>query len=812
MLGAGAIGLLSATYSHAQAVLPNRVQLSAPVHVAGESMTYDSRLNRFVVVGHSSLRQGPRLLTAHEIDFEPKRQRARATGQVHLSDPEADVYASCATLDLTNETGELDDALIRSRNQTFKLQGKQVHKGEGQRYLIRGGSFTACQCGEGPPAWSISAQEMDVDVPGTATARGTQFEVLGHPILPVSLPKVWFPVGVDRASGLLSPQPTISNFRGFQVVQPYFLDISRSSDATVALDMETSQRVGVYGEYRLDNGPDDYFWVDGGYFNEFWRSNANRASSIFDSQLADTNIPVNRADLIGMLRQHIGDNLTVYADSLNVSDTLLLRDLDMWTLSNDYNYSAGINLLRYTTSDVGLLDDFTNGYAQVRSVWFQDLIQAQQFDLQKPLDGLVSGRTALPGGFAYSDYDAQLTDFWREEGLGGGRLNLQPSASVPFRWQKYLYGSASVGMYDTFYDVSGHQVGITPVDTGGRLFNNGLYLGPLAQGGLLAREPVPYFNFQLSTIVGRVFNPNWNSLEKLRQTVEPFVYYAYVPNIYQGNLPIFDEVDRVEGRSLITYGFSTRFLAKFPSINSQPPPLSTTETSRSQGPLLTAFSPGRLLGVGGIEDLLDLTVMQSYDTSHAVAVSGSHLSDLELDASFLPTRLGWFSGNVDYDVAGPHTLDAANLAFNFQPPWEPNVSPVYMGRSVVGSFFTLSYSYLNPSALVFAPPNAARVSYLTFQTYYELFKRAGLFFGPSYDLATHKFLATNYGLRLKSPCNCWAADFGLMQTIAPVQTAFTFQITLGGLGSVGTNPFGSNPFQLSPFGAVRSTGFLTGYR
>jgi len=118
---------------------------------------------------------------------------------------------------------------------------------------------------------------------------------------------------------------------------------------------------------------------------------------------------------------------------------------------------------------------------------------------------------------------------------------------------------------------------------------------------------------------------------------------------------------------------------------------------------------------------------------------------------------------------------------------------------------------LNPTALVFAPPSAARVSYLTLQTYYEFFKRVGLFFGPSYDLATSKFVTTNYGMRVKSPCNCWAIDVGITQTIAPEETAVTFQVTLGGLGSVGTNPFASNPFQLSPFGAVRSTGFLTGY-
>jgi len=32
--------------------------------------------------------------------------------------------------------------------------------------------------------------------------------------------------------------------------------------------------------------------------------------------------------------------------------------------------------------------------------------------------------------------------------------------------------------------------------------------------------------------------------------------------------------------------------------------------------------------------------------------------------------------------------------------------------------------------------------------------RVGLFFAPSYDIANSKMLSTEYGVRIKSPCNC----------------------------------------------------------
>ena len=50
--------------------------------------------------------------------------------------------------------------------------------------------------------------------------------------------------------------------RGFQYLQPYFINLNKSSDATVALDTETSARVGTLVEYRLVNSTDDTITTD----------------------------------------------------------------------------------------------------------------------------------------------------------------------------------------------------------------------------------------------------------------------------------------------------------------------------------------------------------------------------------------------------------------------------------------------------------------------------------------------------------------------------------------------------------------------
>ena len=69
-------------------------------------------------------------------------------------------------------------------------------------------------------------------------------------------------------------------------------------------------------------------------------------------------------------------------------------------------------------------------------------------------------------------------------------------------------------------------------------------------------------------------------------------------------------------------------------------------------------------------------------------------------------------------------------------------------------------------------------------------------------------LSTEYGVRLKSPCDCWAADVGITDSYNPNEVQIQFQLTLGGLGSYGRRPFGNNPFQ----GLIGSpTGVLPNY-
>ena len=791
-----AAAVLAPSNAHAQGAPGTALLLQShhgAVDVTGRQFEYDYKTDTFVVTGNAVVNQAATTLTGDRIDLMRKTHEAAAFGHVHLTDTEGQMFGSEAHVNWEDETLELTNGKLRAASNTYRLEGKKIYKLNGQHYEVRDGFFTTCGCGGDRPDWSISGADIDLHVGEKGVARNAHFDVLGYPVVP--LPYALFPADSNRQSGFLSPRVGYSSLRGAQYMQPFYWAINKSSDATFALDVETNKRVGLFDEYRLQNGIDDYLRVDMAYVNEGLRSQASRVNDVVDTQIADPHIPIDRYNIIGMMRQHIDDNLVAYGDAISVSDSLYLREMNIWTLSK--GFGNGYNTMRDAQSHFGLIDSFEDGYAQFGGTWHQDLIQPQQFALQTLPEFLLSGRRELFGGLAYADYDVQGDNFWRSSGVSGLRLDVNPQLTVPWRLGEYLFGWGAVGAHETIYDVSGHDITVIPVGTDGLVNNNGLKLGPLTNGGLSTRE-LPYANFGAQTILEKVYHVDWKSIDKLKHTFEPFAYYNYVPNIDQSDFPVFDQLDRINARSLATFGFISRLYAHSAAHTAIPQGnvAQSDVAEEEEDEELAGDAPKPATVPGMARELAEFQLLQAYDTSHAVAKGGSQWSDLEGTATVYATN--WISAGSQLGFDPRDTrITYSSIGFTMQPWWKLYTPPtLYMGRSLSGSFLQLSYNYIAPGPTVAQPGiNSTFYEFVTLRAYYDLIDRVGLFFAPSYDIANSKLLSNEYGVRIKSPCNCWSVDVGVSQSINPSETAVQFMVTLGGIGSVGQNPFGRSPFQ-----------------
>lgn len=279
---------------------PQRATKELPVSIEGRTLVHDARTDTYTISGAARVEQGPTTITADQIVLE-HRYRGVATGHVHIIDPISDVHSTKAWFDLHSETARLSDARILALNGNYYVTGKDIHKLNGQHYHATDASITTCTCNTTRPEWSISANQMDLHLGGTAKANHAYFDVLGHPVLPV--PFVEFDTNSERHSGFLTPRYGYSSLNGVTFLEPYFLDISRSQDMTAQLDIQTSTRIGGQLEYRLVNGEKDHIFVTGSYFNEAIRSQANRESDLVDPQIADTHIPINRWGFVGLMQE-----------------------------------------------------------------------------------------------------------------------------------------------------------------------------------------------------------------------------------------------------------------------------------------------------------------------------------------------------------------------------------------------------------------------------------------------------------------------------------------------------------------------------
>jgi len=769
-----------------------------PVNITGSNVTYDYKTDTFVVTGDAVVTQYNTILTAEQVKLLRPARILHAKDKVHIVDPLGDIRASEATLNLNDETSVLTDATITNKDKSYVLKGAKIDKLLGQRYKVLHGFFTTCGCDPGTPDWSITGDQMDLHMGETATSHHGYFDVLGHPV--IYLPYAVFPADTDRSSGFLGPRLGESSFRGFQIVQPWYWAINKSSDATVALDLETQQRIGGLAEYRLVTGEGNYFILDGGFYNESLRTHYNRVEDVVDTQLADTHIPIDRYDIFSMARQQITPDLTVYGDAISVSDSLTLRELNQWTLSRNVQpgitYPSSLASLRDAASDFGALYTYDDGFARLQGSWNQDLIQPQEFALQTLPELLVSGRKDVADGLVYTDYDFQADNFWRANGQSGTRVDLNPRLTLPWRLGDYLYGFGTLGLRETLYSVGGDAINVIPVGTGNQAWNNGLTLGPVGNGGFHSRELI-YGNAGVGTEFEKIYNFDLLGITQIKHTIEPFATYAYVPSVNQSALPLYDEVDRVEPRSLFTYGVTSRFFGKLGSATA---PVADDTANQQTGDDQDAESPSLLQprsyrNGSSTTELLSITLLQAYDVNHAVAKGASRFADFDGSVSLFPLNVVSLNGELGYSPL-TNGIRNASVNVNFQPWWTNNKPKLYMGKAEAGSYMQVGYDYIAPGPTTPLPGQSANLSqFIVARTYYDLFDRMGVYFAPSYDLVQRQMVSAEYGIRIKSPCDCWSFDTGITQNINPSETQYQFQLTLGGLGSIGQNPFGRNPFQ-----------------
>ena len=742
------------------------------IHVDAESLGYDKRQNTVVGTGNVVIRRGESVLFAEEVRLDRNTNEAQASGGVCLSDPEGTICGDHMRLDLDDETGKIVGARIQSKRRHYTLRGDEVEKEEGQKYRIKNGYFTTCDCGDDTPSWSIAADEVSVEVDGYGVVDSARFNILDVPVL--YIPRGALPVGRERQSGLLFPRVGASNKRGFQYFQPLYWAINKSHDATVAVDVETSARLGAVGEYRYALSRNSIGNITASYFNETIRGRASETNKgtggggneddegDAENGNGSPNVPIDRWGVTTEHTQCFGD-AKGYADLLLVGDDLFLREINTYRFEN--REEVKLRTRPFTESRVGVVQPWQRAYLHAEGTYYQDLIGRDELVLQRAPEVRLSAQKFLPFGLL-ADVGASAVNFQREEGIDGLRGTVEPGLELRLPLGRFVYGSAGVRFREAAYQLTDRSmdggfrgdctdVAEDPDDAaGGDGFcdENGDPV-EVRLPSRQTRETVE-LGARIGTGVSRVFTFDHFGFDRLRHSIEPHLSYLYIPDVSQEDVMVFDGEDRIDRRNLFTYGLVTRLLGR---------------------------RAGGDAGAGRIWELTRFSVAQAVDLTANVPTATSdgpedRLTDLDFAMRINPIERTSLRFRATYDPASDD-LTSATVGVRLREARRDD------GRLQNRTSIGISYRFITDNPLELEdPPEPAGIQQIDSDIALRLTDRFGLLYANRFNIREERFLENHFGVRLLSACDCWSLDVGVTDKSNPNEIELRAQLVLVGLG------------------------------
>lgn len=488
-------------------VTPERTEASSSLRITAERTEFNQVTEEFKAVGSVVVTQGDVRLTADQAVLHKLSGRLTATGHVHLKDLMNDVWAEEMTINVNTESVLVVNGKIFLKETGTWLRGRLLQRFSETHYRVKEGTFTNCEADDGQiPDWSFSFQDVEVEQGDSVFAKKTWFNVRNQPLIPI--PVLRFPMPGARKTGFLVPTIGFDNVLGVQYRQGFYWALSPSQDLTIAPQILSKRGQGGDVTYR---------YVLNRRSRGTWLLNA----------FNDTKADQARAQVTGGHVHHVQDDLLIQAKVNYATDRRLLRDLS----------ASGISrALPSQESVLNVTRRLPGGAAYLRAQYLQPLDSGGRDTFQRlPEIGHRYGRRLTVGAETVSldiGLDSTFVHFAREQGFHVSRFDVMPALAVQ-------------GLH------LGHMIGLRPQFK----IREVLYSRGQAQNDARDRGTF-WLGLEAVSNVSRGFQVG--NGHRLRHTIEPRVFYEYVPATRQTDLPQIDATDNLLKKNLMTYSLRTR--------------------------------------------------------------------------------------------------------------------------------------------------------------------------------------------------------------------------------------------------------------
>lgn len=469
--------------------------------------------------GAVELARGTQHVNADQLRYDRVLDRVDARGNVRLSEDSHQFQGQALELDLSTRIGSATGI-------SYTLAGG-LGRGDARAVLFQGPDrtrlldvrYTACPAGNDD--WFLNIGRLDLDTEDdVGTARNATLEFMGVPFF--YAPYISFPISDRRKSGFLFPQVGHSDRLGATFAAPYYLNLAPNYDAIVTPHIHTRRGILLENELR--------------YLGRTLRGETQVEYLPHDDLTGD-----HRAAVAWHHQQTLNPWWSARVDARAVSDLDYFGDFGA-----DLDATSRTHLPRFAELGYhGAAWDFI-----ARAANYQTIDRSVD-PLNRPYARLpqllLVARPNMDGAIRYR-VETEWVNFQRDAGVTGTRLNVAPALSLPFT-RPYGFLVPEISVRHVRYELNDSASTSLTV--------------PLASldGGL---------TFEREMTLGTA---------DYIQTLEPRLFYVYVPERRQDALPLFDTGlpdfsfanlfranrfvggDRVGDANQVTLAVTTRFLA-----------------------------------------------------------------------------------------------------------------------------------------------------------------------------------------------------------------------------------------------------------
>ncbi|WP_425929640.1 LPS-assembly protein LptD [Pseudomonas sp. NyZ201] len=524
----------------------------SPTFLGAKVSRYQQEQQIATLAGDVVMRQGSMQAEADEANLYQAENRGELVGNVKIRDNGSLVVGDRAEIQLDTGEAQVDNAEYVMHKSHIRGNALYAKRSENAIIRLKDGTYTTCEPNSN--AWQLKGNNITLNpATGFGTATNVTLRVKDIPVL--YTPYIYFPIDDRRQSGFLPPSFSTSSDTGFMLVTPYYFNLAPNYDATLYPRYMAKRGLLMEGEFRYLTPSSE------GQFGGAWLNDED------DDRKKQTDYKDQRWMVNWQHKGGLDSRLMTEVDYTDISDPFYFQDLESDQIGVENRdtlnqrgaltyrgngYTAGLNVHAYEMATISQITPydrlpqvFLNGKLPYNpaGLEFSYETEAVRFDRDLKDDLVVDKDGNLDtsaGGIPGQRLDENVFGVARANGT---RLNAAPKISLPMK-ANYGYLTPSLKYVNTYYDLDLDAKGKRDIASASAetLRLRGDYSSSQSRD-------IPIFSVDSGLYFDRStqwFGKNYN------QTLEPRLYYLYVPYEKQSDIPIFDSSES-------TFNYSSLF-------------------------------------------------------------------------------------------------------------------------------------------------------------------------------------------------------------------------------------------------------------